>query len=133
MKEEIHPRNVIQRNASRITELNSKIHEAFSRRSASREAWNEWKQACDKFHQEYDTLAFPGGYEEGLQRIQAGDSNAIENALAFLEARPYFFRSQYIKTKLIRLLKRATLSPRRAERFKKVLDSELQHKNSKPH
>ncbi len=76
-------------------------------------------------------LAFPGGYEEGLQKIQAGDSNAIENALAFLEVKPYFFRSQYIRTKLIRLLKHAALSGQQEERLKKVLESESQRKNSK--
>jgi hypothetical protein len=131
MREELHPRNTIQRNAHRIKELHGKIDETLARRSISREAWKEWEQACKLFHQEYNALAFPGGYEEGLQKIQAGDSNAIENALAFLEVKPYFFRSQYIKTKLTRLLKHAVLSVQQEERLKNVLESESQHKNSK--
>jgi hypothetical protein len=44
----------------------------------------------------------------------------------FLEVRPYFFRSQYIRTQLIRLLKHVALSPTQAERFERVKD--LEHK-----
>lgn len=123
MKEKLHPRCVIQENAKRITGLHDRIDETFKRRDTSPEARKEWSRACDEFHSQYDTLAFPGGYNAGLQKIQSGDANAIENALAFLEVRPYFFRSQYMKTKLTRLLKHAQMSARQAERFQKTLQS----------
>lgn len=88
----------------------------------------EWSRACDDFHKQFDGLAFPGGYDAGLKKIREGDARAIEDALAFLEVRPYFFRSQYIRTKLTRLLKRATLSSRQAERLQKAVASNKHQK-----
>jgi hypothetical protein len=119
---------VIQENAKRVTELHDRIHETFKRRDASLEARAEWSRACDEFHSQYDALAFPGGYEAGLKKIQGGDARAIEDALAFLEIRPYFFRSQYMRTKLIRLLKHARLSVHQTERFRGVLASDRTQK-----
>jgi hypothetical protein len=69
-----------------------------------------------------------GGYEAGLRMLEAGDARAIEDALVFSEVKPYFFRSQFIRTKLIRLLKKVHLSPRQAERFQTFLDSDRKHK-----
>jgi hypothetical protein len=54
--------------------------------------------------------------------MQAGDAEAIEAALVFLERRPYFFRSQYMRTKLGRLLKHAALTGGQAKRFGAVRD-----------
>ena len=121
MKQKLEPRCVIQENARRVTELHERIHETVKRRDSSPEARAEWSKACAEFHSQYDALAFPGGYSAALEKIQAGDSRAIEDALAFLEVRPYFFRSQYIRTKLTRLLKHAQLTARQAERFQTAL------------
>lgn len=128
MKQKLEPRCVIQANAKRVTELHDRIHETFKLRDTSPEARAEWSRACDEFHSQYDALAFPGGYETGLQKIQAGDSRAIEDALAFVELRPYFFRSQYIRTKLTRLLKHAQLTARQAERFQRALEADKKKK-----
>jgi hypothetical protein len=128
VKEKLDPRCVIQKNAKRVTELHDRIHETFKLRDTSPEARAEWSRACDEFHSQYDALAFPGGYEAGLQKIQTGDARAIEDALAFLEVRPYFFRSQYIRTKLTRLLKHAELTTRQTERFQRALEAEKQKK-----
>jgi hypothetical protein len=130
VKEELEPRCVIQKNAKRVTELHDRIHETFKRRDTGPEARAEWSRACDEFHSQYDSLAFPGGYEAGLQKIQAGDARAIEDALAFLEVRPYFFRSQYMRTKLARLLRHAQLSARQSERFQRALESDKKHKRT---
>ena len=121
MKQKLEPRCVIQENAKRVTELHDRIHETGKRRDSSPEARAEWSRACEEFHSRYDALAFPGGYAAGLEKIQAGDSRAIEDALAFLEVRPYFFRSQYIRTKLTRLLKHAQLTARQSDRFQTAL------------
>jgi hypothetical protein len=121
LKNKLHSRGDIAANAKRITELREHIHETFAHRSTSREAWIEWERACADFRSQYDSLAFPGGYAAGLRKIQAGDAFAIEDAIAFLELRPYFFRSQYLMTKLTRLLKHVPLSAQQAERFRKVL------------
>ena len=131
MKEELEPRCVMQKNAQRVTELHGRIHETFERRDSSPEARAEWSRACEAFHSQYDMLAFPGGYSTGLAKIRAGDNRAIEDALAFLEVRPYFFRSQYIRTKLKRLLKHAQLTARQSERFQRALELEKKHKKTK--
>jgi hypothetical protein len=124
VKQKLEPRCVIQENARRVAELHERIHQTFKRRDNSPEARAEWSKACAEFHRQYDALAFPGGYSAALEKIQAGDSGAIEDALAFLEVRPYFFRSQYMRTKLTRLLKHTQLTDRQAQRFQKALDSD---------
>ncbi len=124
MKEKLEPRCVIQKNAKRVTELHDRIHETFKLRDTSPEARAEWSKACAEFHSQYDALAFPGGYSAALEKIQAGDSGSIEVAVAFLEVRPYFFRSQYIRTKLTRLLKHAQLTVRQTERFQRALQAD---------
>ena len=122
--QKLEPQCVIQENAKRVTELHARIHETVKRRDSSPEARAEWSKACAEFHSQYDALAFPGGYSAALEKIQTGDSRAIEDALAFLEVRPYFFRSQYIRTKLTRLLKHAQLTARQAERFQRALEAD---------
>jgi len=124
VKQKVEPRCIIQENARRVTELHERIHDTFKRRGSSPEARAEWSKACAEFHGQYDELAFPGGYASALKKIQAGDGGAIEDAVAFLEVRPYFFRSQYISTKLKRLLTHAPLTARQAERFQGVLDAD---------
>lgn len=128
VKDKLSPSCVIQENAKRITELHNRIHETVKHRDDSPEARAAWSQACAEFHAQYDGLAFPGGYEAGLLKIHAGDEGAIENALAFLEVRPYFFRSGYMRIKLMRRLKHAELSARQAERFQRVLVLEKEWK-----
>lgn len=128
MKQKLDPRCLIQENARRVTALHDRIHETFQERDSSPEARAEWSRACDAFQSQYDALAFPGGYSVGLKKIEAGDGRAIEDALVFLEVRPWFFRSQYIRTKLTRLLKHARLTTRQAERFQAVLAAERQRR-----
>ena len=84
-----------------------------------------------KFLVEYGTLLdrlFPGGYAKTFERLQAGDGSAVEFALSFVEVQPYFFRSQYIRTQLIRKLKHTTLSSSQAERLKQILELEHEKK-----
>ncbi|GAA5144140.1 hypothetical protein GCM10023213_33600 [Prosthecobacter algae] len=57
-----------------------------------------------------------------MKRLEAGEERSIEEALAFVEVRPYFFRSQYMHQKLVPRLKRAVLSSRQAERFQAVME-----------
>lgn len=80
-----------------------------------------------EFLAEYGKLVdrlFPGGYAKVFEQIQVGDGSAIEFGLVFIEVQPYYFRSQYHRTALIRMLKHARLSSLQAERLKRVLDVE---------
>jgi hypothetical protein len=80
-----------------------------------------------EFGAEYSRLVdrmFLGGYAETFEKIHAGDGSAVEFGLVFVEIRPYFFRSQYLRTRLIRMLKQARLGSLHAERLKRILDLE---------
>jgi hypothetical protein len=111
---------IIAVNAKIIRELHDRIHTTLRDRDTSygRKIWSD---ACAEFHAKYDNLAFPGGYDRGLKLLAAGDLEMIEAALVFLEMRPYFFRSQYMCTKLLRLIKRAPLDALQAERLQTIL------------
>lgn len=120
MKQRIEPRSIIQANARRLAELHERVRDTWQCRDSSPEAREEWSKACAAYRNQYDALAFPGGYASALKKILAGDGRAIEDAVAFLEVRPYFSRSQYMRTKLTRLLKRAPLTARQTERVQRV-------------
>lgn len=84
-----------------------------------------------KFLEEYQKLLdglFPGGFEKEFEQIRAGDGSAIEFGLVFVEVQPYYFRSQYHRTQLLRRLKHAPLSLAQAERLKRILDLEHEKK-----
>jgi hypothetical protein len=107
---------LIEHNAKLVAELHKRIHDEFRKEPYG----PTHHAACSEFHERYDGLAFPGGYASGLAKLKVGDAEAIEAALAFLEVRPYFFRSQYMMKKLTRLLKHARLSASQSERFEKI-------------
>ncbi len=54
-------------------------------------------------------------------RIDAGDRTALDIAVAFLAADPWFFSSGYVKANLIRRLKRAQLDEARCERLRRAV------------
>lgn len=53
--------------------------------------------------------ALPESDPQFLRRLAKGDARAVDEAIAFLEADPWFFRSGYQKERLIRHLKRLPL------------------------
>lgn len=105
----------IKRNAQIISELNDKINKFY------RTDIGAWKSSCEEFHDKYDSLAFPGGLGKGLQALDRSKPDAVENAIQFLEVNPYFFRSGYIKEKILTKLKNVDLTKRELERLHKVL------------
>jgi hypothetical protein len=119
------PQSLFLENAKEITRLNARIGEAYQRRGESQELWAVWERACAEFHSRFDQLAFPGGYESAGRRILDGDQAAIESALQFLELRPYFFRSGYMRTALMRKLKRAVLTAPQAARLRQLVAADL--------
>jgi hypothetical protein len=75
---------------------------------------------------------FLGSFAQTMEKIQAGDEAAVEFGLVFIEVQPYYFRSQYHRTQLIRMLKHAPLSSLQAERLKRILDLEHDKKMKSP-
>ena len=79
-----------------IKRLNDRIETTYRERNVSPQKKEEWKEACKEFYKTYNKLFFPGG-EKMLSLVRSGDSDAISNALIFLLADPYHFRSGYTK------------------------------------
>jgi hypothetical protein len=117
----VNYRSLIERNAEECKRLQARIHETFTSREKNEHKRREWELACREFHAKYDSLAFPGGYSGAFERMAQGDQATIEAALAFIELRPYFFRSGYMYWQLIPKLKKAPLNFRQKERLESVL------------
>jgi len=116
-------KELMERNAEEIRRLHGRTHEAVRYREKSAEQKERWERACAEFHARYDALAFPGGYNNAMDRILSGDSEAIEAALCFIELRPYFFRSGYMFKDLLPKLKRTPLSAAETARLQVVLSA----------
>lgn len=110
-------------NAAEINRLHSRIHETLQRRDESEPLRLEWSQACEEFHRRYDELCIPGGWHEDFyDRLLAGDNDAVESALCFLEVRPYFFRSGYHWKAIFQKCRRTPLSGEPAERLARLAE-----------
>jgi hypothetical protein len=108
-------------NAAEINRLHARVHEAVERRDEGDPLRQEWLQACEEFHRRYSELCLPGGWTDDLlDRLFAGDNDAIESVLCFLEVRPYFFRSGYHWKMFLKKCKRAPMNPEQAERYAEV-------------
>lgn len=106
--------------AARAEEAWLAVHEAAQRRgSRNSTAWHKWQVAADEFHRAIDS-AYPPGFWENYNRLKAGQQEALEMAVVFLEDDPWFFRSGYIKVELIKYIGRTPLSDDLAQRLRRV-------------
>ena len=110
----------ILQNARLIAQLHQRIHETLAYRDENDHSRSLWKDACSEFHNKYNELAFPGGTSDIRERLRAGDEEAIEYALDFIELRPYFFRSGYMYKDFLRVLKNCPLSEEQRKRYDRV-------------
>ena len=115
------PVNVFEANAAELERLRHKVDEMFRERSRSPEHAAAWQEAARAFHTAYDKLAFPGGLSREFELLRGGDVTAIEMAIRFLEANPWFFRSGYYKADILKLLRRHPLSDEQCTRMRKVI------------
>ncbi len=66
--------------------------------------------------------AYPPNFWADFERLRSGDDlTALETAIEFLEADPYFFRSGYVKEKLLRYVRSYVLAPEHAYRLQRVI------------
>ena len=114
----VHSR--IQNNAQEIVRLHQQMHAAVARRGDGPSEQALWQAACHEFHARYEELSFPGGPRTARDQLRAGDPVALEYALAFLEIRPYFFRSGYMFKDYIRVLRTCPLSDTQRDRYNVV-------------
>lgn len=115
-------REQMMANAAEINRLHGRVHETVKRRDESEALRQEWSRACEEFHRRYGELCLPGGWKEDFfDRLHAGDYDAVEAALCFLEVRPYFFRSGYHWKTLLKKCRSATTNAEQAERYAEVV------------
>jgi hypothetical protein len=112
---------ILQSNAAKLRDLHDAIHSMVKVRHKGNSEWEQWKEACRRFHESYDQLAFPGGLTEWLRQLEAKDPAAIEDAVLFLEVDPLFFRSGYIKEGILEHLRWAPLNQDRKRRLQQVI------------
>jgi len=112
---------LIRSNAEELRALNARILETARLRNRSPEDNENWETACRTFHSRYSALAFPGGYDNALERIAASEPAAVDAALCFLEVRPYFFRSGYMYKDILRKVKRAAVNKEQAARLTEIV------------
>ncbi|HWB13799.1 MAG TPA: hypothetical protein VG826_31525 [Pirellulales bacterium] len=111
----------ISENAARLQAMYAEIERTFSAEphGASHAA------ACAAFHGAFDSLAFPGGLEHFRRRLKRLEPAAIEEAIEFLEADPWFNCSGYVKEEIVRRLKQAVLTDRQRNRLAGVVRRSL--------
>ena len=113
--------NAFEANATELEKLRERVDETFRRRSESPKNMAAWQEATRAFHAAYDKLAFPGGLNTEFERLRVGDATAIEMAIQFLEANPWYFRSGYHKANILKMLRKHPLSDDQFARMRKVV------------
>jgi hypothetical protein len=79
-----------------------------------------WEEAVKAFWAAFDA-AYPAIFRENLDALAAADPVAIEAAIAFIQADPYFHRSGYLKAHLAHKLKRVPLAERQRDRLRDAI------------
>lgn len=110
----------ILRNAERLQRACWDVTETFAHREDGPEQYAAWEQATRRFHQALDAM-YPDAFRATIERMAAGESDALEPALAFLEADPWCFRSGYAKERIAQLLPRHHPDPGQQARIERVL------------
>ena len=110
----------ILQNAEKIIQLDTHLEELRKHRHKNEKAYREWDRARSEHLGKYKVLAFPGGLDGADERILAGDLEAMEAAVCFIECRPYYFRSGYMYQGFLRKLKHAPLTADQKVRYERV-------------
>ncbi len=80
-----------------------------------------YQQLLDAFWAALDA-AYPPGFDADFEKLpHHQDMQALETAVAFLEADPFFFRSGYIKEKLLRYVRGYQLPAEYVTRLQQVI------------
>jgi hypothetical protein len=113
--------NIFETNATKLEKLRQKVDEKFRERGKSPKHEAAWQVAAVDFHTVYDNLAFPGGLTKEFEQLRAGDKTAIEMAVQFLEANPWYFRSGYYNVDILKMLSKHPLSDNQCARLRAVI------------
>ena len=121
----------ILQNAQKINEIHARLKETYNSRHGSEKIRNEWEQLSSSFWAQHNSLAFPGGADGANERILAGDPDAMEAAICFLECRPYFFRSGYMWQGFLKKAKKAPLTDGQKVRLDRVVTAYDEYRKSR--
>jgi hypothetical protein len=110
----------ILRSAERLQRTCSDVEETFANREDGPEQLAVWEQATRRFHEALDAM-YPDAFRATIERLAAGESDALEPALVFLEADPWCLRSGYAKERIAQLLPRHHPDPGQQARIERVL------------
>lgn len=113
-------RSQIQREERQSKEHRRRINETFLQRDKSRAGFEAWERACREWHNSR-ILSFYLWTQEAHERMRRGEREVIEDTLLFLEVDPWFFRSGYLKERVLRHLKGAPLNDSDRARLRQVI------------
>ena len=116
---------LILQNAQALNKLQDDIKHTAKKRAENEQSLKEWKEACRLFHEALD-LVFPGGLSKQLELLKKHDPTTIDNAITYLKADPYYFRSGYIKQEMLRRLKQAPLTHKQIIQLQDILIDVIQ-------
>ena len=121
-------KETIEVHGREITRLRNRAVQSGTDRDVSPEHRNKWQSAWSDFEANYDGLAFLGGASTAHRRMRAGDVDAIEYALCFIEIRPFFFRPGYMYNHFLRILRNCELTSSQRQRYNRVYNAHLTYK-----
>jgi hypothetical protein len=121
-------KSLIEANAAKLRDLHQEIKRTWLKRGQDEKSTEAWTNACREFHHSYDALAFPGGLGRAMSLLPQNDHETIEQSVRFLEADPFYFRSGYIKTDIIKHLRRMPLHESQKKRLQKVIINRIYDK-----
>ncbi|MBW3614422.1 MAG: hypothetical protein KY439_03820 [Actinobacteria bacterium] len=120
------PKNGIQVRAEELVRLHDALESAYAARDGTADrdrAWRDaaaaFRAACDAFYEPFTGLG---------RRIREGDRAAIDDAVRFLEADPWCFRSGYVKEELMTALANAPLPGDVLPRLRAVIIHRVTHR-----
>lgn len=113
-------RTVILETERKLNQLHRRVHETHSLRHQGNTGFRDWEMACREWHS-YQSPLDELWLDAFRQRVRAGEAEALNEAILFLEVDPWFFRSGYLKEKLLQSLKSAPLRERECVRLRNVV------------
>jgi len=87
-----------------------------------------WHEATSAWHAQKYATDFLWS-DEFMDDLRKSKPEAIEQAILYLEVDPWYFRSGYLKERLVRKLKAANLSTKNCNRLLKVIWNVARGKN----
>lgn len=113
------PRSGIRERAGELVRLRDDLERTYAARDGSEEADRVWALAAEMLGEA--TRAFYAPFSGLGRAIRAGDGDAVDSAIQFLEADPWCIRSGYVKAELMSALANAPLGDDEKRRLQGVV------------